>query len=262
MNFDTDNVKFWNATSDIHANIHSEDFPPVDDADSTIITGTFNKTADGIFGVGWESPPTGTSNRVKIGGTPSDYDFFLTQNSTINMWIKDVSCDDNTEGILGTGMTVGGDGISIFAGQCNSPTFETLSTNYQVDGVGQHQGEATDGTYKAQDGQFHMYTILHDSSDGTPQGMFDFYVDGVFVNRNCLFGCTEDLTTGNTVQTPIFFNNPNFGLGMNNATFDEFSFWSKLLNATEISTLYNDGFGLMLNNFEAQQNPPQVLQTE
>ena len=206
------------------------------DGNSTTETGTFNKTVTGIIGTAWKSPPTGISNRVITQGTPSDYDFFLTGNSTQNLWIKDESCDSNNEGVLGTQNTAGGIGIVNIV-QCTNSTTANWSIEYLAT-AGQHQGISASGSFKAQDGQFHMYTILHDSSDGTPQGMFDFYVDGVFINRNCVFGCGEDLTTGGTFQTPLFWNHPNFNLGMNNATFDEFSFWSRLLSGDEITSLW------------------------
>jgi len=94
-----------------------------------------------------------------------------------------------------------------------------------------------------------MYTITKNNTSGQTE----WYRNGVLLETD-VGGTTGTVTP--TFSPPTLFNNNNLeNTALNNATLDEFSTWSRILNSSEISTLYNDGFGLMLNNFAQQQQP-------
>ena len=259
---DINNIKFWNTTTDITSAFHTEDFANIPDADSSTLTGTFNKTQIGILGVAWESDPTLSSVIARTSATPSQYDFLVDSNSTINMWINDESCDNNTEQIWANIDIASADGVRVLAQSCSAGVGQANMHIQYFDSSGSdsHIGVSPVGYYDNQENQFHMYTIVHDTKAGLGNcggvnacNVF-WYKDGVLVDTDD--AGNDDLSQVVTDQTPFLWNSDPVGLALNNATFDEWSFWSRQLNSTEISDLYNDGFGLMLNNFAQQQQLP------
>jgi len=265
FDWNVDKVKFWNATSDIHTELHTEDFANIDDADS-ISDSLMNKTEIGILGNAWKAHTTGVTN-VIIGGTNSSYNYILNGDTTFNFWIIEGQPDITpTRGTVWTtqdltqGSTLEGGSFFQFdydTGEDNIfyRTFDSPTTFISA--------FSSVGSLNNTDPEFHMWTMTRNFTTGDVL----FYKDAVLdasnlaeptcddtpANINCLMGITPRLFTRSEFTNDFTFNN---------ATLDEFSAWSRALNSSEISTLYNDGVGLMLNNFNAQQNPPQIFNVE
>ena len=231
------------------------------DGNSTTETGTFNKTVTGIIGTAWKSPPTGDDARVTTEGTPSDYNFFLEGNSTINMWIKDESCaGTNNDHVLHTIYSSQRDGILLKV-NCNPRSQSGLEITYINDILSepteQHRSLSASGSFEATNGTWNMYTMAHTNFEVSLGTTVDWYKDGVFLNSN-MQSPVGNLSLGNPTvdRTPTFWNHPNNAFTPNNMTLDEVSFWSRLLTGDEISSLYNNGFGLELEDQVFISAPP------
>jgi len=206
------------------------------DGNSTTETGTFNKTVTGIIGTAWKSPPTLESSKVLTGGTPSDYDFFTGGNSTINMWVKTKDCEATV--VWANVDTATPSGVIINPSNCGTTT--NLQVRYFDNGA--EVSETAPDNYWSSDETFDMYTIVHDNTND----LVIWYKNGTLLETDPT--SATDLSSATADQTPYLWNNNNPVVAYNNATFDEWSFWSRALSATDISNLYNNGFGLELDN--------------
>jgi len=86
FDYNVDNVKFWNATTDIHNELHTEDFANINDADQVSDNAIVNKTEIGIIGNAWQTSPTNDQTNVTIGGVKTDWNFVVNADTTYNFW--------------------------------------------------------------------------------------------------------------------------------------------------------------------------------
>jgi hypothetical protein len=100
--------------------------------------------------------------------------------------------------------------------------------------------ESANDFFVRSDPSFTMYTFVRDG------GTINYYKNGTIFD-------TDSTSFNESHPTQVF---PRFG-NLNNvaddrpleqATIDEWSFWSRALSATDVSNLYNSGFGLELDN--------------
>jgi hypothetical protein len=242
---DINNVKFWNATTDIHSALHTEDFVNIDDADSTSIV-NINQSAIGILGFGFKTNATGSAQQVTIGGTASDWDFLIsTSNTTHNFWIKDEGCTGASAFIFDT--RTAGDGNLVSVEDCGFAS-KKLRVNY-IGSAGSITEDSPSGSYGTNDARFDMYTIVHDNTNDEVL----WYKNGTLILTS---PTVATVLAGTSNNAPNIFSSQ--GVNFNNATGDEWSVWSRALNSSEISDLYNAGDGLMLNNFAQQQQLPAI----
>ena len=186
------------------------------DGNSTTETGTFSKSETGIIGTAWKSPPTLESSKVLTGGTPSDYDFFTGGNSTINMWVKTKDCEATV--VWANVDTATPSGVIINPSNCGTTT--NLQVRYFDNGA--EVSETAPDNYWSSDETFDMYTIVHDNTND----LVIWYKNGTLLETDPT--SATDLSSATADQTPYLWNNNNPVVAYNNATFDEWSFWSLL----------------------------------
>lgn len=92
-------------------------------------------------------------------------------------------------------------------------------------------------TSNLNDGNWHHIVVTFDPSVGS--GTHTMWVDGVQNSQNT--GKTLAWDTGADLMFGKFYN---FGGGYYNGSLDEVGYWSRVLDSSEIASLYNGGSGL------------------
>ena len=102
--------------------------------------------------------------------------------------------------------------------------------------------EVIDSTSNANDGNWHMVTSTFDTTNGSVI-YFDGVSQGTSANTTANHDATgiplafgADLTTGSGLYTDWF-----------NGTMDEVSLWTRAITASEVTQLFNSGFGMHFN---------------
>jgi len=245
---------YWKFDNPAIINMTSTNPPAtIPDGDVSLVTTGFT-IVDGIIDTGYKRG-TGVSGRIELGANSNraQYDFLISHRGNItayNWWmiIEDIDPTVQQQFI----MTSWTDDFNPAGLQIVADTRDAFNI-LQIDtrnNLGSFLMLEQVNDMLVLDSQFHMYTIVYDHDAGT----VDWYLDGVLFEQDtgapvcsqvlidlgrCIFERT--LQIGD-----IQDSSPEHGC--RNCTFDELSIWNRNLTSAEISILYNNGFGLELEN--------------
>ncbi len=204
---------------------------------STVATVT-SKVNTGLIGNAWRFG-TGDPLFEKIiltgSNATAEWSFISSNVTTMNFWIKGANPQGN-------GMLIDSKPTSQLQGIHTHMT--TQNRLQYIQGTPsitfRENEESANDFFVRSDPSFTMYTFVRNG------GTINYYKNGTLFDT--------DTTSFNESHPTVVF--PRFG-NLNNvaddrpleqATIDEWSFWSRALNATDVSSLYNNGFGLELDN--------------
>jgi len=224
-------------------------------------TATSIQNVTGLFGnaINFTVP---TSSNIALGTTgfcPNDsciWDFNvgpIEGTVTYNWWaiMKDTN---STYSIINTYIEgTDEDGISIIA-QTGSvtPSDNTLIYEMQAGGTIHMTRTSADGIFLF-DGNFHMYTIVHERG-GFPiaaDQQVSFFRDGVLISQSVGVAFNFCPDRGINTETLCFNDTPPRIMeftGTSSLVMDELTFWDRNVTSTELLTLHNGGAGLLITS--------------
>ena len=203
---------------------------------SSLIVGV-DKVETGLIGNAWRFDGT-FGQRIGITGVSANAEwlFLGSTQMSANFWIRNASFGVTSQ-LVDT--TVGNPRINGAELRCtNTDEFNYVQSN----AGGTLENERSPQNFCINNSQTYvMYTFVRNGTS------IEYHRDGVLFATDTTTGSVNITTT----NFPIFgnLNKPNpsgFPFPCTQCTMDEWSFWSIPLSGTEISDLYNDGFGLEL----------------
>jgi len=198
----------------------------------------------GLIGSSYFFPKT-TNGQVTLGTSKSQFRFLHdspTMTWSTNIWIKTSSATSQTLFSTGGGST----------SDVGMDLFYDGRTVLERIGVTLPQGilfqpnvvvAITPNGILAADGQWYMITITHDHNLATNN--MKIYLDGVLIHSATKSAIPPVATNHHEVATIGSFAGPGVSSFFAfNGNLDEFSIWNRVLSPSEITDLYNNGFGL------------------
>ena len=214
------------------------------------------KTNTGIIGNAWNVNSTVATTEVSIGGGGGEWRFMIANQPnddgdfSLNYWMRDFDCSQNNEQVFDT--TDGTQGVDI-RNQCGgASSFTTITIAGTSGTITENSG---DGYVDVANGTYSMYSITHDNDDNE----IVWYRNGTELVRVDPTDTTDGV--GGSTSTPNLFNSFLGNLPITNATFDEWSIWSRVLTSVEVDLLFNSGDGLDLTQITNVSGNTQINQT-
>ena len=158
--------------------------------------------------------------------------------NTLSFWFKKTTAETNDVRTVLHSSDGSGNGFEVFYLDRSSSSEDRKIKIEVVNTSGQQVG-----IYYAQqafpnDTDWHHYTIVSDVTNS----ILKLYVDGVEKTADSSYPTfTGSATTGDSISPFHIGKRATSNNFFIDGQFDEMSFWSKILSASEVSTLYNSG---------------------